>query len=239
VLNVANPSQTEAITNHRPDAETGGEGYTQSALWGMQPTWSPDGDRIAFTSDVRTEYPGLFSIDPDGSNQRKLEFLDHSQQAVEYPSYSPDGRKIAVTNYLTKGAIGQIWVLDTATDKWTEITNAKDGAYDAAWSPNGEWLAFTMREGTANNIYVVPTDAQKWTEDHPTPIKLTTDGGSRSPAWSPDGNKLAYLGLSGESFDLYVSDVTLDTQGNPSLHNTERLTEKAGIDAASSLSWSK
>ena len=113
------------------------------------------------------------------------EFLDHSTQAVEHPTWSPDGRKIAVATYLTKGAIGQIWVLDTATDKWTEITNSKDGAYDPAWSPNGEWLAFTMRDGTSNNIYVVPTDAQKWTDSHPTPIKLTTDGASRSPPGRP------------------------------------------------------
>src|SRR4051794_1476612 len=141
-LNISSPSNIEAITNHRPDAETGGEGYTATALWAMMPAWSPNGERIAFTSDVRTEYPGLFSIDPDGTAQRKLESLDHSTQAVEHPTWSPDGRKIAVATYLTKGAIGQIWVLDTATDGWTEITDSKDGAYDPAWSPNGEWIAF-------------------------------------------------------------------------------------------------
>ncbi len=239
-LNVSDPSKPVALTNHRPNTDTGGAGYVNQALWAMQPAWSPNGERIAFTSDVRTEYPGLFSISADGEGTpRKLEYLDHSVQTVEHPSWSPDGSKIAVANYITGKGVGQIWALDIASGKWTELTDSKDGAYDPAWSPDGEWLAFTMRDGASNNIYAVPTDAQKWSGKYPTPIQLTNDSASRAPAWSPDGNRLAFIGLQDTSFDLYAAQVTLNAQGNPALENIQRLTDKANLDATSGLSWGK
>lgn len=237
-LDVSDPPNPVALTDYKPNIETGGVGYAGQALWAMFPAWSPDGERLAFTTDVRTQYPGLYSMSADGEGTpRKLEFLDHSTQAVERPTWSPDGLKIAVANYITGKNIGQIWVLDTTSGKWNELTDSTDGAYDPAWSPDGEWLAFTMRNGTSNNIFVVPTDAEKWTDDYPTPIQLTTDGASRAPAWSPDGNRLAFVGLEDTTFDLYAARISLDANANPILENIERLTENANIDASSGLSW--
>src|SRR4051812_41224665 len=162
-LDVSNPSGPVALTTNRPQADTGGVGYATEALWAMQPAWSPNGERIAYTSDVGTEYPSLYSMDTAGDTVHKLDRLDHSLQAVERPSWSPDGEKIVVANYVTRNGKGQIWALDTVAGKWTELTDSEEGAYDPAWSPDGEWIAFTMRDGTANNIYVVPTNAEIWT----------------------------------------------------------------------------
>jgi TolB protein len=236
-LDVADPSQTVALTENRPSVETGASGYNVEALWAMQPAWSLDGERIAYVTDVGTEYPGLFSMDPNGTRSRRLESLNHGIQGVEDPSWSPDGNRIAVANYVTGSGNGQIWSLNIATGRWTEITAAKEGAYDPAWSPDGTWIAFTMRQGNQHNIYVVPTDAEQWTEDHPTPIQLTTDGASRSPAWSPDGTRIAYLSLKDASFDIYTGEVQSGPTGNPILGTVQGLTEKANIDATSGLAW--
>jgi TolB protein len=234
---VANPSKPVALTNHRPHVQTGALGYNQQALWAMQPAWSPDGQRIAYISDPGTEYPGLFSMDPEGNRSRRLESLNHGVQGVEHPSWSPDGTRIAVANYVTNNSTGQIWVLNLSTGRWVELTNAEDGAYDPAWSPDGEWIAFTMRQGSAHNIYIVPTDATRWQGEYPTPVQITTDGASRAPAWSPDGTQLAYLSLKDGLFDLFVGGIAIDDSGQPRLASVQRLTEGAGIDATSGLSW--
>jgi TolB protein len=242
-LDINDPTDPTPLTDHRPNVEVGQaggpgiDGYNQLALWALYPAWSPDGQQIAYTSDIGTEYPGLFSMDTDGENVTKLGILNHGIQTVERPSWSPTGTRLTLTNYVTDNGKGQVWVRDLVRGVWIEITNAKDGAYDPAWSPDGKWIAFTMREGTAHNIYIVPTDASKWTEDHPTPTKLTTDGASRSPAWSPDGSRLAYLSMRNALFDIYEGELTTTATGDPVLSSVQRLTENADIDANSGLSW--
>jgi Tol biopolymer transport system component len=55
------------------------------------PAWSPDGRKIAFTSD-RTGNFDIWVMDSDGGNQSQL--TTHSADDG-FPAWSPDGRKIA------------------------------------------------------------------------------------------------------------------------------------------------
>ncbi len=245
-LSVDRPSNTEALTDHRPQGVEVGqvgvpgvsEGYNTLALWANFPAWSPDGSLIAFTSDVGTEYPSLRVMGPNGEDPRKMGGgIDFSQQTVERPSWAPDGSRIAVAAYVTAGAIGQIWTLNIESGRWTELTDTKDGAYDPAWSPDGQWIAFTMRQGVNHDVYVIPTDPSLWEADQPTPVKLTSTGLSRSPVWSPDGSKLAYVTLKDTQFEIFAGAFEVSASGAPSLVSPQQLTESANVDAASGLSW--
>ena len=249
-LSLDNPKDITELTDNRPTVPVGQveepgvtDGYNTLALWADYPAWSPNGEEIAFTSDVGTEYPNLRIIKLDQSTKTDGEKLagglDFSVQTVEHLSWSPTGKKIAASNYVTDGRVGQIWSYDIEGEKWIALTNSKDGAYDPAWSPDGQWIAFAMRVGTATNIYVINTDATTWTGDYPTPVQLTTDGASRSPAWSPDGSQLAYLTLKDVSFDLYAGAFTLNATNTPTLDTPRKLTDNATIDAPSGLSWGR
>lgn len=251
-LDIDDATNPVALTDYRPTAEVGQvgipgvtDGYNEQALWANFPAWSPNGDEIAYTSDIGTEYPNLRVVSPNHepgaatSVLARAPGLDWSRQTVEHPSWSPTGEKIVVATYLTEGAVGQIWVYNIVNDTWTALTNSKEGAYDPAWSPDGQWIAFAMREGGKTNIYVVSSDTTTWTDEYPTPTQVTNDGASRSPVWSPDSTMIAYLGLQNTTFDIYASSFDVDANGIPALDTPQRLTENANVDATSGLSWGR
>jgi len=61
----------------------------------MMPSWSPDGTKIAFSSD--RDYNGeIYIMDIDGSNQKNITNTTNFDESD--PSWSPDGTKIAITS---------------------------------------------------------------------------------------------------------------------------------------------
>ena len=59
------------------------------------PTWSPDGKRIAFSSN-RDGNLEIYVMNADGSQQTRL---TNNSSFDDYPAWSPDGKRIAFTSY--------------------------------------------------------------------------------------------------------------------------------------------
>ena len=147
----------------------------------QDPAWSPDGTRIAFTSD-RDGPLVIFVMNADGSEVRRLtnEPLPSSR-----PAWSPDGTRIAFVSRLSQTR-DDVYVIDADGTNRVRLTTHPETDTDPAWSPDGTRIAFSSTRTGDGDIYVMNADGSNVT-------RLTThtrwDG---QPAWSSDGGKLAF-----------------------------------------------
>jgi Tol biopolymer transport system component len=163
-------------------------GGVQSQLWvndgrsrtlfsaGMigQPSWSPDGSRIAFSDSSGKAYV----IDSDGRNAREV--LDSANQ----PVWSPDGQRLA---YVVLDANRQSVGLAVAQADGSGQMRLTDGrVLSPAWSPDGSTIAFARALRASGEIDVIEPDGTD---------ERTVASGAVSfpePVWSPSGDAIAY-----------------------------------------------
>jgi Tol biopolymer transport system component len=144
------------------------------------PSWSPDGTKIAFTRLDKTDFSfNIYLMNADGS--RVAELIGNN---ARNPSWSPDGTKIAFVE--SRGTNKGIYTANAADGSGiTQLTNGK-GDDEPSWAPNGSKIAFSsLRDGSGLQVYVMNADGSE--------ITKLTDKGGYSPSWSPDGSKIIFL----------------------------------------------
>ena len=154
------------------------------------PLWTPDGQRIIFTS-TRAGYPELFwrPADGTGSDERLLarakDLLD-----LRANGWSADGRQLLFTEVppSIQSAIGQI-AIERPSDAKVLVKSEFCNDF-AAVSPDGRWMAYHSNVSGRDEIYV---------ERYPElgNRQQISTGGGRLPLWSRDGRELFFSSLDG------------------------------------------
>jgi TolB protein len=163
---------------HRLTRERGDPSTPQGLFFQVEPAWSPDGRRIAFTS-LRDGISHVYVMAADGTGTQRL--TDSSQEDA-HPTWSPDGTAIV---FAREGALFRVPVAGGTARR---VGRGPGNAADPASSPDGKLIAYDYRSpGSAvREVYVMSSDG--------TGIRRVTKiGGTSSfPAWSPDGRRLAF-----------------------------------------------
>jgi Tol biopolymer transport system component len=165
--------------------------FTSDAGRFFNPVWSPDGRRLAY-SGFSVGAPTLFVKNADGSAppRRLTDAPTETRQTAEFPnSWSPDGRTIAyvvVRQLITGRPERDIWLVPADEEqparRWMETAYAESAA---AFSPDGQWMAYVSDESGRNEVYVRPFSGKGGR------IKISRDGGIE-PLWTRGGRELLY-----------------------------------------------
>ncbi len=149
----------------------------------MLPRWTPDGERIVYTSE-RSGTPQLWEVAAEGGTPRRLRKND----ATEYQAdVSPDGKTLAfLSNY--EGP-ERLLLQDLGTGQVRELVRHTDNTIfgNPHWSPDGRWIAFSSNRRIGHQIYLVEVATGK--ERRLSPFM----SGGCEPRFSPDGRKVIYV----------------------------------------------
>jgi TolB protein len=165
-------------------------------------TPSPDGSRIAFTSDLSGCY-NIWVMNPDGTDRVQLTSVDQYERCNETPYWSPDGSQIAFISSREPSEGWQTYVMnaDGSNPRKVSVVPDRDdaaGAGPLGWTPDGR-VIYQIIANSADTIYVVEPDG---TGAEP----LFDEPGIRDPVWSPDGSLLAFVRSSDGVARLVVRD---------------------------------
>src|SRR5919198_4261812 len=116
------------------------------------PTWSPDGFRIAYASFGQNDEIG--AVDVDG--QDAVDLTNDSASDLD-PSWSPDGNRIAFASNRDdpKGVAYEIYVMDADGSNRVRLTHTPGDDGEPSWSPDGTRIAFVTPSGQRGDIGVM------------------------------------------------------------------------------------
>ncbi len=198
---------------------------TSGQAYDLQPRYSPDGTRIAFTSD-RAGGDNIWTMKRDGSDPKQV--TKESFRLLNGPAWTPDGQYLLARKHFTSGrslGAGEVWMYHASGNATTglQLTKRKNDQQDQgneiAVSPDGRYVYFSedvsggstfqYNKNPNGQIYIVrrlDRETGKFKN------LITGSGGAASPQPSPDGKYVAFTRRVRLKSVLYLYDLETGAQ---------------------------
>lgn len=181
------------------------------------PTWSGDGEWIAFDTNYQDEKGAnvIWKVKKDGTDLTDISI--HQDGEWRFPNWSKSSSKITYGRYVTGGAEGpEIFIMNADGSESKQLTTSGEN-YHPKFSTDGKKIVFTHQMPYEYQIVVMNSDGSN--------KKVITNNHSREAAWNPNGGKLVYVLLN--LYEEVPGNGQLWTM-NPDGGNKKQLTNYTG-----------
>jgi TolB protein len=166
----------------------------------IAPSWSPDGQSLAYTS-WETGFQDIYVIHPYRGGPRSRPSAGSDEVHNMLAAWSPDGSKVAFAS--TRDGRGlDVWVVNADGSGRKNLTPNTPNWDDSAptWSPDGTQIAFTSDRAGTNQIYMMSAEGTS-------PRRIISERHSDRPTWSPLNYIAFSIQTSGAGHDVAVYDI--------------------------------
>lgn len=195
---------------------------TSGPSFDMQPRFSPDGTKIAFTSD-RAGGDNIWIMDADGTDPQQVS--EETFRLVNGPAWTPDGQYLLARKHFTStrslGA-GEVWMYHISGGSGLQLTernnDQQDQGNEISLSPDGRYVYFS-EDLTGGSTFQYNKDPNAGIygirrldrETGELRNLIAGAGGAARPVPSPDGKKIAFVRRVREKSVLYSYDLETGT----------------------------
>lgn len=203
LTNTPAPTATSPVPSQQGTQESGGQqvATTLPTATGVEAFPKPPSTaRIAFTA-TGWSVPGasqeIFVMNTDGTG---ITAISNSPGDDMYPSWSPDGKRIAFVS--RRDGNLEIYVMNADGSDQTRLTNTPEWEFNPRWSPDGTRIIFSrMIKPGLHDLFVMNVDGSEITR-----LTDTPDADEEYPDFSPDGQKIVFSRFGDGTGGIYIMD---------------------------------
>ena len=144
-----------------------------------RPAWSPDGKFLVISMADTNSQGSLYKMSLLDTSVTPLLIAkgEWDEEIFHDPIYSPDGSKLAFMKYNSStGDKSEIWIMSSDGSNPEKITSDNSDSYPA-WSPDGQFIAFSRRAHGTSRIFVISLIDRSVTQ--------VTEKDADYPTWLP------------------------------------------------------